>query len=289
VTTLLALTISSAIAPELNTPQIGTVHSVFAAAANVRLRGGLLTLAGPSVGPQPNGVVLVEEVDFRSLDLEQGQAVLCRGDELRCGSTVVALASAEAWSPTLCPRGTLRPVAEATAILRSLLPPRSTHGFGPLLQQLACNGAWALEPPDGPLLARIAHARITRLVQARQLNAALAAAQALIGLGPGLTPSGDDFLLGFGAVLRSRNEHLAELLCAGIADLAQKRTTEVAATFLRHAARGEYSARILRLLDALGDGSPIELLQRELRGALNWGATSGADCVLGMLVGSGVR
>jgi hypothetical protein len=75
-------------------------------------------------------------------------------------------------------------------------------------------------------------------------------------------------------------------------DNVEGRTTAVAATLLRHAGAGEFAERLHALLAALL-GSDDEAIPAAIDRAVAWGATSGTDCLLGVLVGldvaAGVR
>ena len=105
----------------------------------------------------------------------------------------------------------------------------------------------------------------------------------LIGLGPGLTPSGDDVLVGIEAALHALDRPTAGFLARALGDV-EDRTTAVAATLLLHAAAGEFAERLQVLLRALlgpDDGTIAAAVDR----AAAWGATSGTDCLLGVLIG----
>jgi Protein of unknown function (DUF2877) len=77
---------------------------------------------------------------------------------------------------------------------------------------------------------------------------------ALAGLGPGLTPSGDDVLAGYvaGLVLL----HGLRKKAAEIAEEASARTNSLSATLLRHAALGEVPEPV-HVLFATGDVRPL--------------------------------
>src|SRR3990172_9189073 len=60
------------------------------------------------------------------------------------------------------------------------------------------------------------------------LAAMLGAAGALVGRGPGFTPSGDDLLVGFSAALTATGHPLARPFARGVAERARGATTDVA-------------------------------------------------------------
>ncbi|GAT66050.1 carboxylase [Planomonospora sphaerica] len=118
----------------------------------------------------------------------------------------------------------------------------------------------------------------------------LTAAEQLIGLGPGLTPSGDDMLAGLLVALRhlgaaagvERAVWLAGWLAAAVTFDARGRTTPISATLLHCAARGESSGEVLAVLRALAGHRP---LQPALGRLLGLGHTSGADLAWGLRIG----
>ena len=114
----------------------------------------------------------------------------------------------------------------------------------------------------------------------------LRAARGLIGLGPGLTPAGDDCLVGVLAVLhRVDAGWLASVpaLREGIGAAARGATTSVSAEFLRHALDGLFAEALVDLVTATtGEGAHEGA--RRLRAH---GATSGADTLLGVTLALG--
>jgi uncharacterized protein YukE len=109
---------------------------------------------------------------------------------------------------------------------------------------------------------------------------------ALAGLGPGLTPAGDDFLIGLlvALTLGSSGERKLEEYRATIATAAAQATTQLSATWLRHAAQGHFGEQWHKLVHALNRGLGPQIGQR-VTTILKTGATSGADAFCGFLVG----
>jgi hypothetical protein len=108
-----------------------------------------------------------------------------------------------------------------------------------------------------------------------------------LGRGPGLTPSGDDVLLGMvaalwftGAIDSSSLAPLREL----VETTGSRLTTEISAEYLHYVCRGLVNGMVRDLLVAL-DGSDtaggLDAVDRLRR----YGHTSGLDCVLGVLTG----
>jgi hypothetical protein len=109
-----------------------------------------------------------------------------------------------------------------------------------------------------------------------------AAVGALAGLGPGLTPSGDDVLGGLLVVLAVAGHDARQLRTA--VDGAP--THAVSRAFLTWAARGQAVEPVHRLLGALA-GSDAAAVRHHQEAVLALGHTSGADLLLGLRLGLG--
>jgi hypothetical protein len=123
-------------------------------------------------------------------------------------------------------------------------------------------------------------------LRARDTQAACECLVAVLGLGPGLTPAGDDFIAGLLAALRWQSvaSPFAEQLAAGVMREATKRTNKISAALLRYAAEGLLFAPAIDLGNALGAGDQRSAVTATRR-LLDIGASSGADTLAGILVG----
>jgi Protein of unknown function (DUF2877) len=127
--------------------------------------------------------------------------------------------------------------------------------------------------PGGPLAA------LRGAVRRADLEAALRTAGRLIGLGPGLTPAGDDVMAGTVAGLVLLGHPAGQRFAAGVYSLAAGRTTELSRALLRHAACGRVSGEYAAVLSGLVGERPLE---PAIRGLLNTGSTSGRALALGL-------
>ena len=240
----------------------GTVVSAHRAALNLVCAGRLVTCSLPELGALPNGITVAGPDDLRSI-ATTGADVIVDGS------------SARVWSPVLPPfveTPSLQAVAQAASAAAGAAP---AGGFGPLLR--------SLDDEDGDLFRAAARPALRALLAAAQRGdrgAAERAAASLVGLGSGLTPSGDDVLVGFTAALTAARAVLARPI-ARAAAAAGGRTTLIARTYLDHAARGEYAERVHDLTAAVAAGAEAQVVR-----GMSWGATSGADLALGILLGA---
>jgi hypothetical protein len=117
----------------------------------------------------------------------------------------------------------------------------------------------------------------------------LEAARHLIGLGPGLTPSGDDFLAGYlrGLWLIRRNQPAAcqmlDCLRNALLPDLDSRTTPVGAEFIRYALDGAFAEVLDQAALALLAPSHPQVVQSAIGLLLTQGETSGTDTTLGLL------
>jgi hypothetical protein len=115
----------------------------------------------------------------------------------------------------------------------------------------------------------------------------LSEARWILGAGPGLTPLGDDLLMGILLVINRVNRYqdpkssLARLN-QSILDEAQTKTTTLSWSLLSCAARGSADERIIRVLDGLVSGRSIA--DQDIMGLLEWGSSSGIAVLAGMIL-----
>lgn len=111
------------------------------------------------------------------------------------------------------------------------------------------------------------------------------AVHALLGLGPGLTPSGDDLVAGALVTARGLGTAAAGLAAAAdgaastIAACAHRRTPLISAGLLRHAAQGQCVPPLAAVITALGGSAP---LGAPLAALLAVGHHSGSDLARGV-------
>lgn len=139
------------------------------------------------------------------------------------------------------------------------------------------------EPPSGTPLARVADPHIRRLQHWLSVPASTPPT-GLVGLGPGLTPSGDDLLCGVLIALHALEHTLARnALASAVLAVAPRLTSPLSCAFLRAAAEGEGAENLHRLINAI-----IEGCNGDLAGIVSavgrLGHTSGWDALSGVVL-----
>ena len=135
---------------------------------------------------------------------------------------------------------------------------------------------------EGPI-RRIRAALSVALFKRQLFQPAPSDVAALSGLGPGLTPSGDDFLGGMMVGLSAlREEAVAQDLWRIISDCEENGANFISRAHLRASADGLAADSILRLVCVVGSGEKIN--DETLAAVDRIGHTSGWDVVAGLVV-----
>jgi len=279
-------------------PQNGfdaSIHSSFQSAANLKLDGGriLLTLVISSETDLPQGIRVNTPKGFKFEDLQINDRVICRDGTLRFEKSPmeIDLRTAVRWECNLSAFS-----LETTSLLFSfawmkvwqLLNDRQRNSGAEIVAENL------LHPQDfqGSVLFRRLANGIAELREATDHYDAKAAGVVsdLIGLGSGLTPSGDDLLVGYMAGLCSRTgenitrKNFLSFLGKTLIVLSEK-TTDISRTYLYHSARGQFSKNLAILAEAICKGMDTNRLYAIAASAMKMGHTSGMDAVTGLLLG----
>lgn len=275
---LQALTIGEAVPPG---PFEGVVHSVFEHAVNLRLAGSgaLVTLYVARSGGLPQGIRLGMGAGFSTRACQVGQGVYRAGQRLYLPAAgwTVDLGTARLWR------------CRWSALNVDPDQPGVRAAWRAVSEQVR---AAQRAEPHGLYGARLSAGLDELSAAARQLDqrALQGAAAGLAGLGPGLTPSGDDLLLGFAAGLRAcagqDPRRRSFLTCVNRAlRAAASCTGEISRAYLLQAAQGRFASSLVRLLRAIDRAEQGASLQRAAEDVLRSGHTSGQDTAAGLLAG----
>ncbi len=231
-------------------PMRAMVHSIFQHALNLRSMGEkLILLAGPFKLNGPD-TILVPCSDFRSLSVRQGMDVLLTPEEIKInGSLLISLKEASLWKGDFlcCSKESLSD--EPGWVLRKLLEKRR-----PAKDEAAVYlKIQALKGQELPTIFRT-----------------------LIGMGPGLTPAGDDFLLGLLSALKFTGKSFIPELPG--------RTSFLSQSILRKALSGRFPEVVSSFFRALLHRDR-EGMKRAGQRILGIGASSGRFIVEGILWG----
>jgi hypothetical protein len=246
----------------LASPAEGVVHSVFRSSLNVSLPGILLHVGPISSGLSVLGIALPDEMAERFVHSVRV------GGLVRLGDGALGI-----WCQGGVTRINLRGLEELPCKVDRLRGAEAV-GLCDLLQSMGLEGRLGI-PPTGEF-DRVAKV-LSHGIFADE--GSMGCLRWLLGRGRGLTPSGDDVLVGYG--IGSLMTGNAEPFLSLVRQLDLSRTTAVSAAYLG-AMMDRFANYDYRLLaDRLGRDD-LEGAREVLDGLLRYGATSGADGLFGM-------
>lgn len=253
---------------------------------------GSLVLVGPaSLGAGPLHALWGESGSGAPVFPEVGTPVAV-DDRLHASraSLTLGLRAAREWQPPAPPDWTPAALRRSLAWLGRAADRAPADGVGRLVGALVAGAAGEADTAALSSVARHAWPGLAGLSDwSRAALAAGCAASAppdavasLVGLGPGLTPSGDDALAGALLALHgfSRGD-LAERLAAWLRPRAAGRTGLVSLAHLERAERGEGAAVLHDALAALASGVPetVPAAVSRLGHSSGWDALAGVATV----------
>ncbi len=268
------LSFSTTLLPHIGNNFIkGEVVGIFRRAVNVLVEDGLVALVLPELGNGPFHIVV------NALpQLSPGQSIKYRwnGEQLIVGDWAFLITpTTQHWDPR--PQWELLEITpEKAGLLQDIVmqmyeknPHDSTHSITDIQKILTAS-------------------RLDNFWQClRDGNYCgfIDAARGLVGLGPGLTPTGDDFLAGFMLSLWALHFPNTKKVCGWIVAAAQRRTTHISIAYLKAIAAGYADERWHQFLHAFNNYNK-QLLFSAISHILDFGATSGSDMLFGFMSGA---
>ena len=259
------------------------VHSVFSSTVNLEAdgTGRFVSLCAPRGGSFPHAVALDRAEDFLRWGLALGSPAWVADGHIQlsveCGAVVVDLRQAEPSPPRALPAIHRLGSASRACTLKLARIQRNA------ICDLRIDGL-----PRAGAATTAVHATL------REATLALGAATvhraplretvaALVGLGAGLTPSGDDVLCGFMAAARASCHALMDALN----DAAEEnigRTNAISGFLIRCAIEGFWPTPLVTLAEALSRDHETDSLAA-LGELCKLGHSSGSDIATGFLLG----
>jgi uncharacterized protein DUF2877 len=262
------------------------VAAVFDRSLYLRAGDDFICLGEPSIGNGPLTLI----TDFGSIDkvsdraLRSGQSAIISQREIVIADVArLLIDQSSPWRPLPWPAARSR--HDLAAVCRDLsrlaLAKAPEDGLGRLFD------AVGVRPIDTPL-ARIARPRLARFrswlrdlldVDHAWVAASFEPVRGLIGLGPGLTPSGDDFLVGALALLDALEERNAHAALARAINLAPRGlTSPLSDCLLRSTAAGHVGENLHRAASATISGT----IRSAVAAVRSIGHSSGWDMMAGI-------
>ena len=278
--TLQAETLPSPLAGLAGADARGSVLAAFDRSLYLDLDGQVVALASSDLSRGP--IIITLRHPGALPGVNTGEPVRLHAGRLQVGPVEVDLRNATVWDPTLPPAGATARSAARSVVIDELLTAATDESIAGLLGTRRGGGA-----SHSLLLASLSKGlgAIDAWLSGR-LDAALASAivgREVAGRGQGLTPSGDDLLvgimLGAGVLPGAAGVCNVQDVRHVLASAAMPRTTRISGAYLDAARHGWASEPWHALVRALA-GQP-EDVRGAARRLLGIGETSGADTLTG--------
>lgn len=266
----------------------GEVDSVFNAVCNVALHNNeVLVLADTNIPMMPNGIAINSFRPIKNIGLQKGQRLECNGDRISIGSTYsIQINKARSWSGKIA-FSKQNDTEEQLHIRWKLLANQIKKTLPLVIEQLT----WHPWFKSGPLCTE-ATAKTIKLLGSHHAphSDSENLLMHMLGLGPGLTPSGDDFIVGYLAASYafsdSNGQKKLHEIDQRLRPHLQMMTTNVSGHYLSKALQGEFVESLISLMTSFIIYDHYKTENYITDAISNHGHSSGLDCCFGVLVGS---
>jgi hypothetical protein len=264
----------------------GTVIAVFRRSFYIQFGHDVVCVGSLGLGKGPLNVLTVVPAGLawpahgvvRQQNVWRSGSMVMVGEHLR-----LDLNGADVWGPPALREFSRADLQKGLRLLAESAQRRVRGGLGGLLTTLNKPSV-----PPGSENDALLQAALWPIAAVWQwLDAALAGSpesppptEGLVALGPGLTPSCDDFLCGVMATLNYLGHgEIAARLAASVLPVAERETSLISAVYLRCAAKGHASAVLYDAIESVLHGG--RGLEARLDAVHTVGHTSGWDSLVG--------
>lgn len=261
----------------------GYVHSIFNRTINVVCEndGRLYTFANKDIDNAPNTLVL-NCTTMEDLSVTVNDRIHSDGRVVWIGTAQgISFSQAQPWEIQLpdYPQNIEDITKNLMYVKRRISEVGTSGGIKPKENQ-----ATPFEQEVRMMLLSHTESLVAHLA-AGDLEEAHRCARSLLGLGPGLTPSGDDYLTGMIAVFMVHNHPVPSLQRFGkdVAAVAETATNLISYSAIEQASNGKVRESIAQLLSFLLTGE--EECSCAVEEVLRIGSSSGTDIALGIVAG----
>lgn len=293
-----AIKIDNNLAFVCKTGFIGRVHSIFDKVINVHimkenLTSTLITLARSDVYENPFTLItsMPENKSWKFIGIEINDKVLLKSNTIYIGDsiTIHEISKAKVWYPLSyyqianLPQLSLEKMRNNCTLVTEYIKNKgNNYGTYPLIIKLS-------DILDGTLV-NLEDIFLNRFLQGVLMfkKQPIYAPKMLLGLGDGLTPSGDDFLAGFlfaiqfAQIIYNRRYTFLPCIIKTIQENMDEYTNEISRHFLRYSFKGMWGKITQDFMVAMFTKKE---LQSAVQKKLLIGATSGMDEMFGIMYG----
>ncbi len=226
-----------------------------------------------------------------------GERIVLNGTRLHVGKASIQFNCAGEWGPPVI--GKIIPLPDLNALLLQLFSAlnnmQTPQGLGQSIPDVAAlaEGREIHFSPSDPLMARALEPilALARAGLCRNMGRMAETARDLVGLGPGLTPSGDDFVGGMLFAAQTLQDAYPQEFCREerpvleFLNWARSQTNSISFALLSDLASGHGPEPLHELSAMLLDGRNPDSMMPAIRRVLGIGHTSGWDLLSGFITG----
>ena len=260
-----------------------TVHSVFERTINIMIEGELFTLASNQIDNAP-ATVVIDLPTFNECEIVANAHGFLSPNSIEItGYLTIDLTTTPTW---VCQLHDFSSHHEH--LVKNILVSK---------QEIVTNGnaKWLLKK-EGNLnafdkeMCRMLNERTTKLIAGFNKNDTSLNSQnakQLIGLGQGLTPSGDDFLVGLLLAFSTskKDQFHQQKWSEQVSKEAKSNTNIISYSAIKYAAIGQTRETIVLFIEALNKEENDEKVKRALANVIKIGSSSGTEMAWGIING----
>lgn len=259
------------------------VHSAYERTINLMIGGQLIALQVKDSPVSPISVILpLNSTEIRDLDAHEGQEIFLEENNIVIGKTTITFdASTDVYDGYL---NKYNFNADMKHLIKPIIEKAHRGGFSFLTDPA--------KAPDDLVLSYVKQKlkAVITYIHCGKTEAAAEAISSLIGVGTGLTPSGDDFITGmlsaFSAFPEAFNQDIVEQIRNSVS-LNLQNTNEISMAFIKCALDNQFSVPVISLYQWLcsENGSPEARKSQSdkiLQSFLAIGHSSGIDTLTGI-------
>jgi hypothetical protein len=254
----------------------GVVHSVFDRVVNFELYTDLYSIVSTDVPETPYTLKLGES-NLNRLEIREDQIVDIQYKKIQIGANEIRIPDTTPVWRQRTQKNSLIPKINLSTLSKSIAKHGKEGGMKPLLNLFESTPRL-----NDNHFSETARKPIRKTLE----NEGKMYLDPLIGLGPGLTPSGDDLLSGLLATLflmKSKiSDRIHQELTPKILGKAKKKTNTISYQFLRNYSMGMIDENLDSLYINLQDDS-INCLDKAVEKVCTIGHSSGTDLAIGVL------
>lgn len=256
------------------------VHSVFQKVINLSAGDLFFSIGNAKIEEGPGTIIMNEAADFMEWGLKRGDIVFCENKKLiLSGRFEIKMQEKNCFF--INDLSKCKPYREEHLLLSIPLAERLTFIYGADGELYRCYFNME-EKTKTDQFFQIHFRRIKEAIKEKSEHVLVKELYSIVGLGRGLTPSGDDFIAGmlfiFSIFQKTDIMQYWDLVC-----FCKTKTNRISYEEIVQAYHGKSRRSQMQFLSAILQGDQT-MIKNSVHGILRYGSTSGTDIMIGMLM-----